>query len=76
MRMDEQQTWRDFLKPAEAREIAKIEQARAKVSEMNVKFRLIAERARLRMLKARTKKGRENRLENPPKNPMKSTPAT
>ena len=72
--MEEKQTWRDFLKPAEVRQIAKIERARAKVAEMNAEFRLIAERARLRMLKARTKAGQENRSENGPKNPMKSTP--
>lgn len=72
--MEKMQTWRDFLKPAEARQIAKIERARAKVAEMNAEFRLIAERARLRMLKARTKAGQENRSENGPKKPMKSTP--
>lgn len=57
-------TWRDFLHPPEARRIAKIEKARAEVATMNAEFRLIAERARLRMLKARTKVGRENGSEN------------
>lgn len=68
--------WRNFLKPVEADTLAEIERARDDLAEMNAEFRLIAERARLRMLKARTKKGQENRLENLPKKPTNSTPAT
>jgi len=63
--MEKEQTWRDFLKPPEARQIAKIEKARAELAAMNVTHRRIAERARLRMLKERTKQGGENPKQNP-----------
>lgn len=44
--------WRVFLTPTEARRLAKIEAERAKVAELNIEFRSIAERARKRMERA------------------------
>ncbi len=60
-------TWRDYLKPTEARRIAKIEAERAKVAAMNEEYRAIYTRARKRMDRERA-----NRGENSPANPQKS----
>lgn len=63
--------WRDFLTPAEARRLAKIEVERAKVAELNAEYRTIYTRARKRFDR-RTKAGKETRLENTPANPQKT----
>lgn len=52
--------WREFLTKAEARAIAKIDAARAK---MNAEYRAISNRAHQRMHR-RTKQDQENRKEN------------
>jgi len=66
--MTEQSTWRDFLTPTEARTIAKIEKARAQVSEMSAEFRQIAERARQRKLAAEQKRSGERPVKRSGKN--------
>lgn len=63
--------WKDFLTKAEARAIAKIETAR---TTLQTEYRAISNRAHQRMYR-RTKADSENRLENGPEKPMKSTPA-
>ena len=47
--------WRDYLTKDEARQIAKIEKARADVAAMNAEYRMIAERARKRAERAENK---------------------
>ena len=44
-------TWRDYLKPAEARRVAKIEAVRAEVATLSVEYRTIYTRARKRIAK-------------------------
>jgi len=50
-------TWRDYLKPTEARRIMMIERARA---TMNADYRAISERARQRERRAKRKCGPGN----------------
>lgn len=52
-------SWRDYLNTAEARRIAKIEAARAEVAALNAEYRIIAERARSRELRAKAKSSRK-----------------
>ena len=60
-------SWRDYLTTTEARRIAKIEQARANVVAMNAEYRIIAERARAREVRAKVSNRRPVKVSNPAK---------
>lgn len=65
-------TWRDYLKPAEARRIAKIEAERAKVAKMQAEYRALYERCRKREKRA----GTSDERGNPSANTASNRPVT